>query len=61
MFFTSIFCGFLFCGSAVHIIKDVIADSRMQRADRKDRSRFYSSFQGQIKAGPPRTAARIPT
>jgi hypothetical protein len=27
MFFTSIFCGFLFCGSAVHILNDLIADS----------------------------------
>jgi len=27
MFFTSIFCGSLFCGSAVHIRKDLIADS----------------------------------
>ena len=27
MFFNSIFCGFLFCGSAVHILKDVIAES----------------------------------
>ena len=27
MFFISIFCGFLFCGSAVHILKDVIAES----------------------------------
>jgi len=27
MFFTSIFYGSLFCGSAVHILKDLIADS----------------------------------
>jgi hypothetical protein len=27
MFFTSIFCGFLFCGSAVQILNDLIADS----------------------------------
>ena len=27
MFFISIFCGFLFCGSAVHILKDLIAES----------------------------------
>jgi len=27
MFFTSIFCGSLFCGSAVHILDDVIPDS----------------------------------
>jgi len=27
MFFTSTFCGSLFCGSAVHILKDLIADS----------------------------------
>ena len=27
MFFISIFCGFLLCGSAVHILKDVIAES----------------------------------
>ena len=27
MFFISIFCSFLFCGSAVHILKDVIAES----------------------------------
>jgi hypothetical protein len=46
MFFTSIFCG-----SAVHILKDVIADSRMESAHREERSRFCSSFQGQIKAG----------
>jgi hypothetical protein len=26
MFFTSTFCGSLFCGSAVHILKDLIAD-----------------------------------
>ena len=51
MFFTSIFCGSLFCGSAVHILKDVIADSRMERAHREERSRFCSSFQEQIKAG----------
>ncbi len=51
MFFTSIFCGSLFCGSAVHILKDVIADSRMQSAIRGDRIRFCSPFQGQIKAG----------
>ena len=27
MVFTSIFCGSLFCGSAVHILKDFIVDS----------------------------------
>jgi hypothetical protein len=27
MFFRSIFCSFLFCGSTVHILKDVIAES----------------------------------
>jgi hypothetical protein len=26
MFFTSIFCGFLFCGSAVHIIDTGLED-----------------------------------
>jgi hypothetical protein len=29
MFFTSIFCGSLFCGSAVHIFDNVIAGSGM--------------------------------
>jgi hypothetical protein len=31
MFFTSTFCGFLFCGSAVHIPNDLIADSSILR------------------------------
>jgi len=30
MFFTSIFCGFLFCGSAVHILNDVIVKENHQ-------------------------------
>src|SRR5210317_74080 len=36
MFFTSIFCGFLFCGSVVHILKDLITYSQMLNADRRD-------------------------
>ena len=31
MFFTSIFCGSLFCGSAVHIHKEVIAGFSMDQ------------------------------
>ena len=31
MFFTSTFCGFLFCGSAVHIPNDLIPNSSMLR------------------------------
>ena len=42
----SIFCGSLFCGSAVHILKDVNANSRGQIADREDRRRLCKSFQG---------------
>ena len=47
MFFTSTFCGSLFCGSAVHIVNDFVADSLMQSADRGDQSQFCSFFQGQ--------------
>jgi hypothetical protein len=36
MFFTSIFCASLFCGSAVHILKDLIADSWMLSTDLRD-------------------------
>ena len=36
IFFNSIFCGSLFCGSAAHIFDDLIADSLMQSADRRD-------------------------
>ena len=52
MFFTSTFCGSLFCGSAVHILDDVIADSEMLSADQRDLvQRSCSPFQEQIKAG----------
>jgi hypothetical protein len=37
MFFTSIFCGSLFCGSAVHFLDDLIADSGMLSANRGER------------------------
>ena len=51
MFYTSIFYGSLFCGSAVHILIGLIADSCVLSADRGDRIRcFCSPFQGQIKA-----------
>jgi hypothetical protein len=54
MFFTSIFCGSLFCGSAVHIFKDLIADSRMQGADRRDLIlRFCRPSGDSSKPGPP--------
>ncbi|MHC4214407.1 MAG: hypothetical protein ACYSWP_13660 [Planctomycetota bacterium] len=54
MFFTSIFCGSLFCGSAVHILKDLIADSHMQGADRRDLIlRFCSPSGDSSKPGPP--------
>ena len=43
MFFTSIFCGSLFCGSAVHILDDVIADSEVLSADQGDLIPPYSS------------------
>jgi hypothetical protein len=42
MFFTSIFCG-----SAVHILKDLIADGLMQSADRRDLIRGFVAPQGQ--------------
>jgi len=31
MFFTSIFCDFLFCDSAVHILNDVIVEENINR------------------------------
>jgi hypothetical protein len=47
IFFTSIFCG-----SAVHILDDVIADSEMPSADQGDRiRRSCSPFHEQIKVG----------
>jgi len=55
MFFTSTFCGSLFCGSAVHIVNDLVADSRMQSADRGDRSQFCSPFHGQSRILPQRS------
>ncbi len=51
MFFTSIFCGSLFCGSAVHIPKGWIANSGMLSADWGDWILFCSPYQGQPKAG----------
>jgi len=53
MFFTSTFCGSLFCGSAVHIVNDLVADSLRQSADRRDQSQFCNSFQGQNRVLPP--------
>ena len=52
MFFTSIFCGSLFCGSAVHIIKDLIADNCLMSADRGDWVQFCSPFRGSRDPGP---------
>ena len=46
MFFTSIFCGSLFCGSAVHILKDLIADGLMQNADLRDLIMRFCSTPG---------------
>gem|GEM_PF-1474276 len=53
MFFTSTFCGSLLCGSAVHIVNDLVADSLRQSADRRDQSQFCNSFQGQNRVLPP--------
>ena len=48
--FTSIFCGSLFCGSAVHILKHLIADSFIQLSQ----SPFFS---GAEKEDPSRASA----
>jgi hypothetical protein len=41
IFFTSIFCGFLFCGSAVPILVHLITDSLMLITNRGDRIRQF--------------------
>ncbi len=55
MFFPSIFCGSLFCGSAVHILDDVTADSEMLSADQGDLTRTTPHTQSL----PPKSKQRV--